>query len=211
MENLKRSINLISSPYPPALNRRGYSTGIASGLGQSLGFPAKANPLADIIGQTGPQGLQSYLNQPTQPKLTQPDFVLNPRVRKLRHASPLLIDGLSFRRPHLRLKRCHLWRRFAPDQRSSSFRPRATLSLKPTNPTVRSPRSVAASQRSSLPFLSFIKQHLACGTSITVSARIILKGLRVKVRTYSTLLQPIRSGNAPIKSTCFSVIASIVA
>src|SRR4030065_565036 len=153
MENLKRSINLNSSPYPPTLNRRGYSTGTASGLGQSLGLPAKANPLADIIGQTGPQGLQRYLNQPTQPKLTQPDFVLNPRVRKLRHAGPVLIEGLSFRRPHLGLKRCQFRGLFAPDQRSPSFRPRATLGLKRTNPTLRSPPPVAGSQRSSLPFL----------------------------------------------------------
>src|SRR4030042_2032676 len=180
MENLKPSINLNSSPYPLGLNRRGYSTGVGSGLDQSLGLPAKTNPLADVIGQTGPQGLQSYLNQPTQPKLTQPDFVLNPRVRKLRHAGPLLIDGLSLWRCHLGLKRCQFRGLFAPDQRSPSFRPRATLGLKRTNPTVRSPRSVAASQRSSLAFLSFIKQRLAAGTSITVSARIILNALRVK-------------------------------
>ena len=191
MENLKPSINLNSSPYLLGLNRRGYSTGLALGLDQSPGLPAKANPLADVIGQTGPQGFQSHLNQSTQPKLTQPNFVLNPRIRKLCHAGPLLIDGLSFRRLHLGLKRCHLWRLFTPYQRPPSFRPRTTLSLKRTNPTVRSLGSVAASQRSSLPFLSFIKQPLACGTSIAVCAPIILKGLGVKVRTHSTLLQPI--------------------
>src|SRR4030043_766056 len=143
MENLKTSINLNSSPYLLGLHRRGYSTGLALGLGQSLGLPAKANPLADIIGQTGPQGLQRYLNQPTQPKLTQPDFVLNPGIWKLRHAGPLLIDGLSFRRPHLGFKRRQFRGLFAPAQRSPSFRPRATLGLKRTNPTVRNPRSVA--------------------------------------------------------------------
>src|SRR4030042_2981030 len=136
MKNLKHPIKFISSPYPSGVNRRSYPTSIASGLGQLSGLPAKANPLADVIGQTGPQGLQRYLSQPTQPKLTQPNFVLNPRVRKLRHAGPLLIDLLSFRRPHLGLKRCQFRGLFAPDQRSPSFRPRATLGLKRTNPTV---------------------------------------------------------------------------
>src|SRR4030042_1117081 len=191
MENLNPSINLNSSPYPLGLNRRGCSRGIASGLDQSLGLPAKANPLADVIGQTGPQSLQSYFNQSTQPKLTQPYFVLNPRVRKLRHTSPLLINGLSFLTRGLRLKCYQFWRCFAPYQRSPSLRPRATLGLKGTAATVRRLRSVAVSHRSPLPLLGFVLQHLARRTSITVCALIILKGVRVKVRTQRTLLQPI--------------------
>src|SRR4030043_100122 len=175
MNNLKLSINLNSSLYPLGLNPRGYSTGFALGLGQSLGLPAKANPLADVIGQTGPQGLQRHLSQPTQPKLTQPNFVLNPRIRKFRHPSPLLIDGLSFRHLHLRLKCNHFWRLFAPYQRSPSLRPRATLGLKRTSPTVRSLGSVAVSQCRSLPLLSFIGPYLARGTSTTVTVPIVLK------------------------------------
>ena len=191
MNNLKLSINLNSSLPPGGFNPRGHSTGFALGLGQSLGLPAKANPLADVIGQTDPQGLQSYLGQPTQPKLTQPNFVLNPRVGKLRHTSPLLIDGLSFRRLHLCLKCYDLWRRFAPYQRSASLRPRATLRLKLTYPTLRSLGPVTTPQRRCLPLPSFISQHLARGTSVTVSTPILLKGLRVKIRTHSTLPQTI--------------------
>src|SRR4030042_4273648 len=161
MENLKPSMNLVSSPYPLGLNQRGYSTGLPSGLGQLLGLPAKTNPLADIIGQADPHGFQSHLDQTPQTKLTQPHFILNPRIRKFRYPSPLFIDGLSFRRLHLGLKGCHLGRRFAPYPRSASLRPGATLGLKGTAPTVRSLRSVAASQRSSLSFLGFIQQHLA--------------------------------------------------
>src|SRR4030042_2865525 len=111
MKNLRPSINLNSSLSPSGVNPKGYSTGFPLGLSQSPRLPAKTNPLTDVIGQTGPQGLQSHLSQPTQPKLTQPNFVLNPRVRKLRHTTPLLIDGLSFRRLHFRLKCYYLWRR----------------------------------------------------------------------------------------------------
>src|SRR5512136_2054702 len=138
INNLKLSINPHSSANPLDLNPRGYSTGLALGLSQSLGLPAKPYPLANVIGQTGPQRLQSDLSQPTQPKLTQPYFVLNPGVRKFRHTRPLLIDGLSFRRLHLRLKCHHLWRPFAPYQRSTSLRPRTTLDLKLTPSTLRS-------------------------------------------------------------------------
>src|SRR4030042_1516182 len=106
---------------------------------------------------------------------------LNPRIGKFRHASALLIDGLSFRRLHLRLKCYQLWRRFAPYQRSPSLRPRATLGPKLTPPTPRSLGSVATPQRSSLSSLGFIKQHIARRTSITISASIILKALRVKL------------------------------
>ena len=158
VNNLKLSINLHSSISPLDLYPRGYSSGLASGLGQPLRLPAKANPLADVIGQTSPQGLQSDLGQATQPKLTQPYFVLNPRIRKFRHPRPLLIDSLSFRRLHLRLKCYHLWRRSAPYQRSASLRPRATLSLKLTPSTLRSLSSVATPQRRSLLLLRFIKQ-----------------------------------------------------
>src|SRR3990172_6109703 len=199
MENLGSSVNLNSPLYPPGINRRGYSTSIASGLGQSLGPPAKANPLTDVIGQAGPQGLQRYLNQPTHPKLAQPNFVLNPRVRKLRHPSPLLIDGLRFRRLHLRLESDDFWRCFAPYHRSPSLRPRAALGLKLTCPTVRGLGSVTVSQHSSLSLLGFISQYLACRTSITVGVPIILKGLWVKVRTHSKLLQPMGCHSASLR------------
>src|SRR4030042_7187948 len=143
MENLKPSIKVISSSYPPGLNRRGDSTGLPSGLGQLLGPPAEANPLADVIGQASPHGFQSRLDQTTQAKLTQPNFVFDPRIGKLCHPSPLFIDGLSFRRLHLGLKCGHLGRRFTPYPRSPSLRPRATLGLKGTAPPVRNLRSAA--------------------------------------------------------------------
>src|SRR4030042_5339432 len=99
MENLRPSICLNTFACTLGFDRRrGYPAGLSLDLGQPLGLPTKAYPLADVIGQTRPQSLQSYFNQSTQPKLTQPHFVLNPRVRKLRHTSPLLINGLSFRR-----------------------------------------------------------------------------------------------------------------
>src|SRR4030042_4169856 len=199
MENLHLLTNLTPLPYPLGLNRRGYSTGFPSCRSQFLRLPAKAYPLADVIGQTGPQGFQSHLDQPTQPKLAQSNFVLNPRIGKFRHTSPLLIDGLSFRRLHLGLKRCQFRGLFAPDQRSPSLRPRATLGLKLTSPTLRSLGSVPAPQRSSLPLLSFIYQYLAPRTSITVSTPIILKGLRVKIQTHPTLLQPIGCNSASLR------------
>ncbi len=177
VNNLKLSINLHSSISPLDLYPRGYSSGLASGLGQPLRLPAKANPLADVVGQTSPQGLQSDLGQTTQPKLTQPYFVLNPRVRKFRHPRPLLIDSLSLRRLHLRLKCYDLWRRSAPYQRLASLRPRATLRLKLTPSTLRSFGSVATPQRRSLLLLSFIEKYLARRASITISALIVLKGL----------------------------------
>src|SRR5512139_41651 len=199
MENVKPSITLNSSPYPLGFNRRCYSAGLALGLSQSLGPPAKPNPLTDVISQTSPQGFQSYLSQPTQPKLTQSNFILNPRIRKFRHTGALLVNLLSLRRLHLCLKRLQFRALSAPDQRSPSSRPRTTLGLKRTSPTVRSSRSVAAPQRSSLSFLSFIKQHFPRGTSITVSARIILKCLWVKLRTHATLLQPIRGNSVSLR------------
>src|SRR5271157_1325011 len=137
MENLHPLTNLIPPPYPLNFNRRGRSTSFPSCRSQLLRLPAKANPWADVIGQAGPQGLQCYLCQSSQPKLAQPNLVLNPRVRKLRHPSPLLVNGLSFRRLHLRLKSDDFWRCFAPYQRSPSLRPRTALSLKLTCPTLR--------------------------------------------------------------------------
>src|SRR4030065_1334445 len=101
MEKLKPSINLLSPPSPPGLNQRGYSTRLASGLGQSLGPPAEANPLADVIGQTGPQGFHRPLDQTSQAKLAQPNFVLDRRFGTLRYAGRLPIDPLGFRCLHL--------------------------------------------------------------------------------------------------------------
>src|SRR3972149_6799514 len=180
MENLHPLTNLIPPPYPLGLNRRACSTGFPSCMGQLLRLPAEANPLADVVGQTSPHNFQSHLDQTTQAKLTQPNFIFDPRIGKLRHPSPLLIDGLSFRRLHLGLKGGHLARRFTPYHRSPSLRPRATLGLKATPPTVRNLRSVTASHRSSRSFLGLILKHLARGTSITVCALVILKGLRIK-------------------------------
>src|SRR3972149_947368 len=106
METLKSSLNLwVLPPFYVSISPMGCPIGSASGLNQPSGFPAKTNPLTNVVSQTSPQSFHSNLDQTTQPKLAQPDFVLNPRVRKLRHAGPLLIDGLSFRHLHLRLER----------------------------------------------------------------------------------------------------------
>src|SRR3990170_843277 len=199
MENLPLLTNLIPSPYPLGLSRRGCSTGFSSDMGQLLRLPAEANPLADVVGQTSPHSFQSHLDQTTQAKLTQPNFIFDPRIGKLRHPSPLLIDGLSFRRLHLGLKGGHLGRRFTPYHRSPSLRPRATLGLKATPPTVRNLRSVAASHRSPRSFLRLIRQHFPRRTSTTVSTRIILKGLRVKVWTHPTLLHPLLRHSPPLR------------
>ena len=154
MENLRPSICLNSFAYLLSFDRsRDYLAGLSLDLGQPLGLPAKAYPLADVIGQTSPHGFQGHFNQSTQTELTQPNFILNPRIGKFRHSGPLLIDSLSFRRLHLGLKGCYLRRRLAPYHRSPSLRSRATLGLKGTAAALRRLRSVAASHRSPLPLL----------------------------------------------------------
>ena len=44
------------------------------------GPPAQTDPLANVVGQTSPQGFDPNLNQATQTKLPQPKLLLNPRI-----------------------------------------------------------------------------------------------------------------------------------
>ena len=159
------------------------------GLNQSLGPPAESNPLADVIGQTGPQGFHRHLEQTTQAKLPQPDFVLDPGIRKFRHPSPLLVDLASFRGLHLCFKGCQRRRLLSAHQGAPSSRPRATLGLKRTDLTIRCPSPVTTMQPTPFPFLSFVKQHLTPGTPIPICAHVIRECLGIKFRTFPATLQ----------------------
>ena len=129
---------------------------------QALGFPAKTNPLANIIREASPQSLQAHFDHSAQPKLTQSKFLFDPGVGKLCYPSSLLIDLLSLFGLHLHFKRSQWSGLVQAQQRAPFFTPRTAASLKRAAPTIRGPRAVAPFHPAFLPLLGFKLQRLAC-------------------------------------------------
>ena len=94
-----RTIKSVSSP------RLGNSSSLFGNLipnpHRLLRPPAQTDPLADIVGQTSPQGLYPNLNQTAQTKLAQAKFLFDPSIGKLRNLRPLLINFTSRLAGHL--------------------------------------------------------------------------------------------------------------
>ena len=63
---------------------------------QPLRSPDQANPLLNVINQTGPEGLPSDFAQPAQAKLTQADFLFDPGVGEFGNPGSLFINLSSF-------------------------------------------------------------------------------------------------------------------
>ena len=72
-----------------------------------LGTPDQPDPLLNVVSQTGPQGFQAHLRQPSQAELAQPDFGFNPGVGEFGHPGPLFINGLGRFGSHLGLEGGH--------------------------------------------------------------------------------------------------------
>src|SRR4029077_18604189 len=109
-------------------------------LSQPPGFPTKTNPLANIIGEASPQGLQAYLDHTAQAKLTQTHLLFDPGVGKLCDPGSLFVDLTGLFSLHLGFKRYELSGLFHAHQRTSLLGVGTTLSLKPTAPTIRQSR-----------------------------------------------------------------------
>src|SRR5580658_4835225 len=88
--------------------------GRLGGRGGLRRAPAQAHPLLDVIGEDRPPGLQTRFRDPPEMKLAQPEFVLDPGVRKLGRGTSEPVNFPGRCGPHALMESLHL-RRSLPE------------------------------------------------------------------------------------------------
>ncbi len=71
--------------------------------------PDQPHPLHDVVGQAGPKRLDSHLRQASQAKLPDPEFLLDPGVRRFSHLTSPSLHLLGRIGRHLGPHRRHLF------------------------------------------------------------------------------------------------------
>lgn len=143
------------------------------------GFPAESNPLLDIVGHSLPERLGGYFKQPSNPKLPQSYFGLDPGVRKFGKGAPGAINLLRAFRLHFLSESNDRIFHHAADAPPRAVVAGTALPLMRTGSACveLGPEGLTRDSRSNLP--SLVDENLAGWTTVRVRGCIIGEGFRI--------------------------------